>query len=461
MKLFNGKEYLILSIKQDEKKELLDIIKKHNLEIMYPSVFEEDSNLVQFTINDKQFGGHLASFICHYEYDIIKNSKREILKDVQGLKEYIKKADERKEPLFLIDGNHQKYFNYVDSLSNHNLKDEYYIVATIISIINSNYLAVKDTIDNLSKSIKNNLVGAQTKEDINNYLERIRQLRIDLDQVLDFDIYLVNKNNSNKNLKVGFESDNSSIAHMRMRSFLKKMYQYCHQSNESRLSILKSIRKNLIIIFHLFNYKLNAEGIVSYKHYEYDCIRELGYSEICPDYLVGKKIGKEWDYQSVAERLRYTLKIFDCYPLLSNKFIPVKYCSREEIESFAEKMVELGFKDPDDLCNVSKKEYPPVSIFINTKEKAITHGPGITVMACICSSRKREVLSTKEILNNVDKIINNYDFVFYNLLLLEITNKHQGPKSGIYSIKEAEKINGDSKLKKLISIIKNQIRQTK
>ena len=67
MTLFNDHEYLILTIKQEEKADVLDIIKKHNLSIMYPKVFEEISNLSQFVINDEQFGGHLSSLICWYE----------------------------------------------------------------------------------------------------------------------------------------------------------------------------------------------------------------------------------------------------------------------------------------------------------------------------------------------------------------------------------------------------------
>ena len=412
---------MILSIKQEEKKDILEIINKYNLKIHYQRVFDEVGSLSRFIIDDEEFGGHLASFICHYEYNVVKNSKREIFKDVQELKEYIEKAEKRTEHSFLSIENNEEYSQYVDTLSNENLEDEYFVVSCIINLLTTNYMVIKDDVKALIKTIKNDLKRELTKEDINNYLKDIRELRKELDQLLDFDIYLINKHNCYQRLVKDVLSDDIDIKHMKMLSYLKSMHHDIHLSNNSKLLILKSMRDNLDIIFHLFNYKLNAENIISYQHDAYKCIRELGYPNSCPDYLVGQKLDKDWNYQSVANRLIYTLKIYDCYPLLSNSIIQLTIDSLDAIIELANKLVNFGYQDPHDLCHVSLREYPPVAVLIKPNEKYFYSSQSGTIMACMCDARKRQPLRIKDILDNFERIIINYDFVFYNLLLLKAT----------------------------------------
>lgn len=423
MKPFNGKLYMILSIKQEEKKDILEIVSKYNLKTQYPQVFDEVSNLDRFTIDDECFGGHLASFICYYEYSVIQNSNKGIFKDVQELKAYLDKADQRIEHPFLKVDDTNEYSQYVVSLSNENLEDEYYIVSYLINLLTTNYMVIKDDVNALIKNINNNLKRKITKEDINNYLKEIRELRQELDQLLDFDIYLINKHNCYQRLVEPIYSDNEDVKHMNMRSYLIRTHHHIHYSDKSELSILKSMRDNLDIIFHIFNFKLNVEGIASYKNDTYNCIRQLGYPNNCPDYLVGKKVGKGWNYQSVAKRLIYTLKIYDCYPLLSNNIIQLTIDSLEAVEELTNKLVNFGYQDPHDLCHVSLHEYPPVAVLIKPNEKIIDSSQSGTIMACMCDARKRQPLRIKDILGNFERIIINYDFVFYNLLLLDADSK--------------------------------------
>ena len=172
-----------------------------------------------------------------------------------------------------------------------------------------------------------------------------------------------------------------------------------------------------------------------------------------PDYLVGIRNGKTWDYKTILERLLYTLKIYDCYPLLSNNTIPLAFKSIDEVKLLANKLIELGYKDSDDLVNASKHKYPPIAVIVKPEEKEFTDGHSITIMACMCSSQKRKPLYINEFLHNIDKIIINHDFVYHNLLLLEITKMKNRPSGEILSLEEAKKRKGNNRLKELIDIV--------
>ena len=416
-KLFNDRLYVILTIKQEEKAEILEIVKKYNLKIMYPKVFEETSNLSQFTIDDKKFGGHLAGFICWYEFSIIKNTNKGIFKDVEALKEYLKLVGQRKEHFILQDNNRNKYYSYVDSLSDKDLIDEYCVVKSVISFLDNQYKLAKEFITTLSRSISNDIKNSPTKETVNGYLSQIRNYINTLDTAVNIDLFLINKDNCSREVDDNMPSLHTNVGQMRMRSFLKQKHEQIHYSKRPIYHTVCSIKENLTLIFHIFNYVLKARERVSFKHDAYQCIRDIGYLDGVPDYLIGCRRGNVLDYKTVLKRLRYSLRIYDCYPLLSNKTIQLTSRDINDVESLAHKLVELGYEDRDDLCNVSKHKYPPIGMLVFPQSKYFRGGPSVTIMACMCSSRKRQPITPKCLLDNIDKIITNYDFVFYNLLL--------------------------------------------
>lgn len=172
-----------------------------------------------------------------------------------------------------------------------------------------------------------------------------------------------------------------------------------------------------------------------------------------PDYLVGEKKDKKWDYISIFRRLLYTLKIYDCYPLLSNNQIPLAYEASEEIEALAKKLIALGYQDINDLVSCTKHKYPKVAVIVEANRKIFRTSGGITIMVCMCSTRRRKPLYISDLLKHFDKIVVNHDFVYHNLLLLKITEDESRFKPQIISLKEAEKIKDDSKIEKLVRII--------
>ena len=98
MKLFNNHTYVILSIKNDEAKELLDIAQKSNLGLMYPKLFKKGySEIARLCINDERLGGILSGMICWYEMSLLKNKEYRTFNNIQELKKYIEKANQRKE----------------------------------------------------------------------------------------------------------------------------------------------------------------------------------------------------------------------------------------------------------------------------------------------------------------------------------------------------------------------------
>ena len=447
--LFNNHLYVIRIIKQEEKEELVKIAQEHNLKIAFPNAFlKEKCNLTNHCIDDQRLGGHLMAMIRAYEMSVVKNREYRVFENVKELKEYIKVAQQRIEPYFLEEDDTNHYVDYLKSLSKEQLLDEFHLINNIRNCVDCFYLATKEYIDKE--------IVAGVKKDINDHncsfgfiykhLNKIVGLRDKIDDFLDNDIYLVHKNIVKNN--------NIHLSSQVMENRLIYLHHYIHSYNGS-YSLIKAIDENIDIIFNVFNYKLKAESIISYDHKAYKCFKKLGYVDQLPDYLVGNKVKGRWDYNSVFKRLLYSLKIYDCHPLLSNKLIPLCYKSREEIVRLVDLLKKDGYQDPRNLSNVLDWEHPPIGVIVESQDKIVRPSYGITVMACLASSRHREDMCVSEFIENYDKLVANYDFVFLNLLLMKITKKKQkeGKISGIFSIKEAEKINNE-RTKELIKMIK-------
>ena len=464
MKLFNNRVYVILHIKQKEKADAVKLAEDHNLPLMYPDMFlNEISDLCQICIDDGHLGGHLMSMICSYEISYLRNKSYRLFKNVKELKEYVRIADQREEHYFVSEKSTEHYYSYVKTLSFNALKEEYFLVKNIVDYTDSYYLATKGFVEKtLSNSIKRSISKKEdTLEAVYKQLNKVVKLRNELDDVLNTNIYLINRNNCCKEPDTLSDANNNNVSQMRMRSYLKRIHSYFHLSERSGYFYLNVINQNLDTIFNVFNYKLKAEGTISYKHKVFDIVRKLGYPEHLPNYLVGEKKGKKWDFVSVLKRLLYTLKIYDCYPLLSNSLIPLAFKTREEVETLAKKFVSLKYKDTDDLANCTKHKYPPVAVIVEPNKKAFRAGGGITVMACMCNSRRRKPLYISDLLEHFEKVITNYDFVYHNLLLLKITSDKSRFKPQVLSLKEAEKIKGNPELEKLIKMVKEAAKTNK
>lgn len=95
MSLFNGKRYVILVIKPHEIDYLLNFAKEHNLEILYPDMFEqakkEKKTLYKIAIDDKSFGGIVSNIVCWHEITLKKDFG--VFRYVKDLKTYLKKID--------------------------------------------------------------------------------------------------------------------------------------------------------------------------------------------------------------------------------------------------------------------------------------------------------------------------------------------------------------------------------
>ena len=197
---------------------------------------------------------------------------------------------------------------------------------------------------------------------------------------------------------------------------------------------------------------MKLEGIISYKHDVYKSIHELGYIEDIPDYLVGKKNKDGWGYISVLKRLLYSLKIYDSN-FLSNESIPVVSKNSEEIEYLAKRLISFGYIDKDDLANSNKHSYIPKFIVIEPNKKIFRDGGGITILSCMCSSRKIKPLYVNDVLEHFDKIIVNYDFVYLHFLLFKINLDRSRETPRLLSLEEARKIKGNKRVKDLINMV--------
>lgn len=74
MKLFNNHRYVILDIKQKEIADVLELAKAHNLSLMYPKMFLNNTDDLSLTcIDDEHLGGHLSLIIFSNEISYLKN----------------------------------------------------------------------------------------------------------------------------------------------------------------------------------------------------------------------------------------------------------------------------------------------------------------------------------------------------------------------------------------------------
>ena len=404
LKLFNGHNGVIKVIRNYEVKELVDIANKYGLDLMYPNMFKDVKDKVyDIGIDDKYLGGYL-SLICYmHEYVLTNPNKLYVFKTVEDLKDYLRMAEAREESFFLTEEDIDKYSKYLDKLSSVELEREYHYVKWLMIWADCNYSSIKNVIKVIVEDMKYDCDRKNLSLDnIKSYLERLSDLITELEEINYIQVYCINKDNC-------FKKD---IDVKDIKEYLRSTHQAVHSGDKGPF-YLRTIEKNLTIIYHIFNYKLLREGKVSYKHHAYNVLREIGLTDGIPDYLVGKKNDGTWDYEMVLRRFIYTLEIFDYNPIRSNKKILLATKSIEKAQEVVDKLMPLGYSKDSHFsigCDI-------VGVIVDPHEKTIGTSSSGTIMACMCSAYDITGLKIDLFLSNIDKIITNYDFVYYNKLL--------------------------------------------
>ena len=356
-------------------------------------------------------------------------------------------ANNKQECCFVLEKNTENYFEYVKSLPIDVLKNEYLLVENIVAYVNSFCRNVERYIEKaLTNSIRRSISKKENSLGAVSYqLRKTAKLKNKIRNFVNIGFSRIKGNEHPLN------RENLSVK--AMCSILRRAHLYFHFNEESGYFRLNLIHKNLGIILDIFDYKLKDEGRAPYQDERYKTIRELGYQESLPDYLVGTRNGAGWDYLSILRRLLYSLKIYDCYPLLNNDLIPLVFKTREQVEKLAKRLVSLNYLDENDLSNCTQKSYLPAFLVVEPNKKILRFGGGITILACMCNSRERKPLNIDDFLDGFDKLITNYDFVFLNLLLLQVTKDKNRESPQILNLKQARKIKDNPRLAKIIKMI--------
>ena len=108
--------------------------------------------------------------------------------------------------------------------------------------------------------------------------------------------------------------------------------------------------------------------------------------------------------------------------LLHNHQYHIVPRSLEEIDELVKVLKEKGYKMLHELDDALKLERLPVGICIDNGVNTTNGGKcvfqtNVTCMACYCSWSRKNPLRVEDILDNIDKLIDEPDIVFYNKLL--------------------------------------------
>lgn len=455
MKLFNGHTYIILTVKQEEKTDFIRFAQKRRIKpyVGY-SVLQEEGDVHYVYMNDKHFGVDINTVLYFYEIQCLHNKEYRIFQNMDELKRYVEVADRRKKRPFLTEKETKRYENYLNTLSTNELKEEWYLAKRYMKETSSYYQKIKESVEmTLVGSIKRSLAQKEVSlESVDQQLMEIVRLRDEIDDELNSNLFLLDPEPC-LDLEEP-EGQNDSVLRERIKLLLRGRHSYFHSDENSSYFLLNVIHQNLDIISLIFHFKLHAESYVSYESPTFDPVHDLGYvdEDGFPDYLVGKRKGKKWDYRSVLKRLLYTLRIYDCDPLLGNRCIPACIKAKGEsygpvplkrwldVETLANKLVSLKYEDKDDLAHLSKKLWRPLAVIVEPNEKSFYGCGSVTCMACMVSQMKRDTIYVSDLLQYFDELIVHYDFVFWNLLLLETSPWKKRPRLN-------QDLDGDGSLK--------------
>lgn len=455
MKLFNGHTYIILTVKQEEKADFIRFAQKRRIKpyVGY-SILQEEGDVHYAYINDKNFGVDINTVLYFYEIQCLHNKEYRIFQNMDELKRYVEVADQRKKRPFLTEKETKQYEGYLNTLSFHELKEELCLAKLWMKETSTYYQKIKESVEMaLAGSIKRSFAQKEVSlKSVDQQLMEIVRLRDEIDDELNSNLFLFDPEPC-LDLEEP-EGHNALVLRERIKLLLRGKHSYFHSDENSSYFLLNVIHQNLNTISLIFHFKLHAEPYVSYESPTLDPVHDLGYldEDGFPDYLVGKKKGKKWDYSSILKRLLYTLRIYDCYPLLGNKVIPacikaegeyygpVPLKRWQDVETLANKLVSLKYKDENDVAHCLKERCRPIAVVVEPNEKSFYSSGSVTCMACMVSSMKRDTIYVSDLLQYFDELIVHYDFVFWNLLLLETTSWRKRPRLN-------QDLDGDGSLK--------------
>ena len=108
--------------------------------------------------------------------------------------------------------------------------------------------------------------------------------------------------------------------------------------------------------------------------------------------------------------------------LLHNHQYHVSVTSLEEIHELVKALKVRGYTIHSNLDNVLSFQKLPVGLCIDNGIDETNGGKcifvsNVTCMACYCSWSKYKPLTVKEVIDNIVKLIDELDIVFYNELL--------------------------------------------
>ena len=112
----------------------------------------------------------------------------------------------------------------------------------------------------------------------------------------------------------------------------------------------------------------------------------------------------------------------------------------QDVETLANKLVSLKYKDENDVAHCSKELHRPIAVVVESNEKSFYRTGSVTGMACMVSQMKRDTIYVSDLLQYFDELIVHYDFVFWNLLLLETSPWKKRPRLN-------QDLDGDGSLK--------------
>ena len=125
--------------------------------------------------------------------------------------------------------------------------------------------------------------------------------------------------------------------------------------------------------------------------------------------------------------------------LLHNHQYHVAPKSLKEINTLVKLLKVRGYKIYHNLENVLSFTRLPVGLCIDNGIDSSNGGKciftsNITCMACYCNWSKRKPLYVKEIIDNIDKLIDHPDIEFYNDLLDKTYQEKERPSGVLISI---------------------------
>ena len=126
--------------------------------------------------------------------------------------------------------------------------------------------------------------------------------------------------------------------------------------------------------------------------------------------------------------------------LLNNHQYHVAPTSLEKVDELVKLLKERGYSIGNGLDNVLSLDKLPVGLCIdngldNRNNGKCIFSTNVTCMACYCTWSQRKPLYDYEIIQYINKLIDELDIVFYNDLLDTVVKEKDRTVGAIYTIK--------------------------